>query len=89
MVEAINGNVLGSNLLNTLAVVGIVGVIHPMNVEPEVFSRDIVVMIGLTISLFIICYGFRGPGCINRLEGGALLVCYISYTTYLISTVFQ
>lgn len=83
------GNILGSNLFNTLAVVGIAGVIHPMTVGPEVFSRDILVMTGLTVSLFVICYGFKGPGRINRIEGGALLVCYIGYTTYLISTVFQ
>lgn len=37
------GNVLGSNLFNTMAVVGIAGAIHPMAVGPEVFNRDILV----------------------------------------------
>lgn len=83
------GNVLGSNLFNTLAVVGIAGTIHPMSVEPEVFSRDIMVMGVLTVSLFFIGYGFRGPGRINRIEGGALLACYVGYMTYLINTVFN
>lgn len=83
------GNVLGSNLFNTLAVVGIAGTIQPMTVGPEVFSRDMLVMAALTISLFIIGYGFRGPGRINRFEGGALLACYVGYTAYLISTVFS
>jgi cation:H+ antiporter len=83
------GNVLGSNLFNTLAVVGIAGVIHPMAVGPEVFSRDILVMAALTASLFIIGYGVRGPGRINRLEGGALLVCYVGYTAYLLRTAFS
>ena len=82
------GNVLGSNLFNTLAVVGIAGAIHPMSVGPEVLSRDIVVMAALTVSLFFIGYGFRGPGRINRYEGAALLTCYIGYTAYLVSTVF-
>lgn len=82
------GNVLGSNLFNTLAVVGIAGAIHPMPVAPEVLSRDILVMGVLTVSLFVIGYGFRGPGRINRFEGGALLVCYVSYIAYLINTVF-
>ncbi len=82
------GNVLGSNLFNTLAVVGIAGTIHPMTVGPEVFSRDMLVMAALTASLFVIGYGFRGPGRINRIEGAALLVCYVGYTAYLISTVF-
>lgn len=83
------GNILGSNLFNTLAVVGIAGIIHPMPVEPEVFSRDIMVMAALTISLFIFGYGFRGrQGRINRFEGAALLACYIGYTAYLVKSVF-
>jgi cation:H+ antiporter len=82
------GNVLGSNLFNTLAVVGIAGIIHPLAVGPEVLSRDILVMAVLTVSLFAIGYGFRGPGRINRIEGAALLACYVGYTVYLVSTVF-
>ncbi|MBA3029025.1 MAG: calcium/sodium antiporter [Proteobacteria bacterium] len=83
------GNILGSNLFNTLAVVGIAGAIHPMAVEPEVFSRDIPVMAALTVSLFIIGYGCRAPGRINRFEGAALLACYIGYTAYLMITVYH
>jgi len=82
------GNVLGSNLFNTLAVVGIAGAIHPMAVGPEVFTRDMLVMAALTLSLFVFGYGFGRPGRINRLEGGVLLACYVGYTVYLISTVF-
>jgi len=80
------GNVLGSNLFNTLAVVGIAGAIHPLAVSPEVFNRDMLVMAGLTLSLFIFGYGFRGPGRINRFEGATLLSCYLGYTAYLVST---
>jgi len=80
------GNVLGSNLFNTLAVVGIAGAIHPMTIGPEVFSRDILVMAALTVSLFVIGYGFRGPGRINRHEGTLLLMSYIGYTVYLVTT---
>jgi cation:H+ antiporter len=83
------GNILGSNLFNTLAVVGIAGIIHPMTVGPEVFSRDIMVMAALTISLFIIGYGFRGrQGRVNRIEGAILLACYLGYTAYLAKSVF-
>jgi len=82
------GNVLGSNLFNTLAVVGIAGVIHPLAVGPEVFNRDMLVMSVLTLSLFAIGYGFRGPGRISRIEGTVLLACYIGYTAFLINTVF-
>lgn len=84
------GNILGSNLFNTLAVVGIAGVISPMTVGPEVLSRDVAVMGGLTVLLFLFCFGFKGPntGRINRFEGAILLACYIGYTTYLVSTIF-
>lgn len=82
------GNILGSNLFNTLAVVGIAGAIHPMAVGPEVFNRDMLVMVVLTLSLFVFGYGFRGPGRINRIEGAVLLVCYVGYTAYLVSTLF-
>ncbi|RRQ20762.1 calcium/sodium antiporter [Thiohalobacter thiocyanaticus] len=77
------GNIIGSNLFNTLAVVGIAGGITPLAVGPEVFSRDMLVMGALTLSLFVFGYGFRGPGRINRLEGGALLGCYFGYTGWL------
>jgi cation:H+ antiporter len=82
------GNILGSNLFNTLAVVGIAGTISPMAVAPEVFYRDIAVMSALTLSLFVLGYGFRGPGRINRIEGGLLVACFLAYTAYLISTTF-
>lgn len=83
------GNVIGSNLFNTLAVVGIAGIIHPMQVGPEVFNRDMVVMTVLTLALFIFGYGFRGQGGrINRVEGGVLLASYIGYTAYLVRSVF-
>jgi len=82
------GNVLGSNLFNTLAVVGIAGAIHPLAAGPELFNRDMRVMAALTLSLFVIGYGFRGPGRINGFEGSVLLACYMGYTTYLVSTAF-
>lgn len=82
------GNILGSNLFNTLAVVGIAGLISPMAVAPEVLSRDLVVMAALTLSLFALGYGFRGPGRINRIEGGLLLACFVGYTAYLVTTAF-
>ena len=83
------GNVLGSNLFNTLAVVGIAGTIAPVNVGPEVLMRDISVMAGLTLSLFVLGIGRSGKlGRINRPEAAGLVVCYVGYTTYLVSTVF-
>ncbi|NLV25289.1 MAG: calcium/sodium antiporter [Deltaproteobacteria bacterium] len=82
------GNILGSNLFNTLAVVGIAGAIRPLAAGPEVFHRDMMVMGVLTLSLFLFGYGFRGPGRINRVEGSVLLLCYIGYTWHLMRFLF-
>jgi cation:H+ antiporter len=82
------GNVIGSNLFNTLAVVGIAGIIQPMSVGPEVFNRDMMAVVVLTLSLFVFGYGFRKPGRINRVEGALLLAGYIGYSGYLVTTVF-
>ncbi|WP_035236745.1 calcium/sodium antiporter [Desulfobacter vibrioformis] len=78
------GNVIGSNLFNTLAVVGISGAIHPVAVEAETLYRDMTVMVVLTLSLFIIGYGFRKEqGCISRFDGAMLFLAYLSYTAWL------
>ena len=78
------GNVLGSNIFNTLVVVGIAGCVRPLDVAPELLSRDIPVMALLTLSLFTICWGFRGPGIINRYEGAVLLCAFVAYTGWLV-----
>jgi len=81
------GNVLGSNLFNTLAVVGIAGVIRPMPVSPDVLYRDCTVMGALTLSLFVIGYGFRGQGRVSRPEGFLLLASYLTYIGMLLGRV--
>jgi cation:H+ antiporter len=81
------GNVLGSNLFNTLAVVGIAGAIHPADIGTQLARRDIPVMGLLTVSLFAIGYGIRRPGRINRVEGTVLLACYIAYVAIVVSGV--
>lgn len=79
------GNILGSNLFNTLAVVGLAGTVKPFTIGDEVIMRDFPVMIVLTLSIFIIGYGFRKrPGRINRIEGSLLLLSYILYSAFLI-----
>ncbi|ARU64699.1 calcium/sodium antiporter [Histophilus somni] len=81
------GNIIGSNLFNTLAVVGIAGLISPIQVSNEIFTRDMLVMGGLTLSLFLFGYGSRQKnGSINRVEGGLLITSYIVYTYFLITT---
>lgn len=77
------GNVLGSNLFNTLAVVGVAGIISPLSFDQDVLNRDVLAMTLLTVSIFIFGYGFKGKGRINRFEGGVLLASYIAYVIFL------
>lgn len=79
------GNVVGSNMFNLLAVIGIATIIAPMNGIPvEVLNRDWIVMFALTVALLVMAYGFRSKeGKITRFEGMILVVCYIAYNSYL------
>ena len=77
------GNVIGSNMFNTLVVVGIAGSIQPMAVAPEVLNRDMLSVGLLTIGLFVVAYGFKGPGVITRVAGALLIACYVGYTAWI------
>ncbi|WP_333606794.1 calcium/sodium antiporter [Arsukibacterium sp.] len=82
------GNIIGSNLFNTLAVVGIAALIQPMAVDPLLLSRDWTLMFGLTLALLVMGIGIKKTGRINRLEAALLLTIFVGYTGYLISTSF-
>jgi len=77
------GNIIGSNMFNLLAVLALPGLIAPSVLEPAVLQRDFPVVVALTLVLFLMAYGFRGPGRINRLEGGLLLAGFAAYMTWL------
>jgi len=81
------GNVVGSNLFNTLGVLAIPGLINPATLAEGILERDVPVVFVLTIMLFIMAYGFRAEGRINRLEGGLLLSAFIAYQMLLFFTV--
>ena len=74
------GNIIGSNMFNLLAVLGIPAIISsPIPLATEVITRDYMMMLGLSIALFLFAYGFKGPGRINRFEGSLLLLGYFGY----------
>jgi cation:H+ antiporter len=81
-----DGIALGSSLFNTLAVVGLAGAIAPMDIEPALLTRDLPVMAGLTVLLFVMGWSFKGPGRINRAEGGLLALAYLTCTGWLLTT---
>jgi len=77
------GNIIGSNMFNLLAVLALPGLIAPSVLAPEVMQRDFPVVLALTVALFLMAYGFKGPGRINRLEGGLLVVAFGAYMAWL------
>lgn len=86
--DLILGNILGSGLFNTLAVVGLAAVIKPMSVAPEALYRDWTLMLALTVGLLVMGFGLTGwRKVISRFDGSVLLLVYLAYTGYLLSTV--
>ncbi|MES9846143.1 MAG: calcium/sodium antiporter [Candidatus Sedimenticola sp. PURPLELP] len=77
------GNVMGSNMYNLLAVLAMPGLIAPGAFSPEALNRDMILMVGLTLALFIMGYGFKKPGRINRFEGLILTLVFVSYQGWL------
>ncbi|MCF2863743.1 calcium/sodium antiporter [Pseudoalteromonas sp. Cnat2-41] len=80
------GNVVGSNMFNILAVIGIAGAIEPFGLGADIFYRDWGVMLVLTLALLVMAYGIGRQGRINRAEGGLLLSGYLAYNGYLLWT---
>lgn len=78
------GNVVGSNIWNLLAVLGIPGLLAPGVIPPEVVNRDMLVMLALTLALFVMGRSNHTHGTINRLEGGLLLSCFIAYQGWIV-----
>lgn len=77
------GNIIGSNIFNLLAVIGIPALITSIELNENVLQRDFPSMLGISIVLFLLAYGFRNNGRINRLEGFLLLSLYIAYMGWL------
>ena len=79
------GNVIGSNLFNTLAVVGTAGLIAPAVLDAELVTRDLPVMFAFTGVLVVMAYGWgRRTGVINKFEGAALMLAAAGYVGYLV-----
>jgi len=79
------GNIVGSNIFNLLAVIGVAATIQPAALAPSVLSLHIFVMVAFTLVLFAMTYDYDGKGQLSRLEGTALLAAYIAYDAYVIA----
>ncbi|TLF52802.1 calcium/sodium antiporter [Halomonas urmiana] len=86
--DLVLGNVVGSNLFNTLGVVGLAAVIAPIEAGREVLLRDWSLMMVMTVILAVFAMGWRGrAGRINRVEGAVLLAMFLGYTAYMVNLV--
>lgn len=79
------GNIVGSNILNILAVMAIPGLIHPVAMGGAVLWRDFGMMLVLTLLLMLFAYGISARPMITRFEGVILLSAWIGYTVLLYS----
>lgn len=79
------GNIIGSNIFNILAVMGLGAVIHPAALDPMAGSRDSYVMIGATLLMFVMSFRLGNIRRINRIEGFLLLSVFAGYQ-YLLFT---
>ncbi|HCY29520.1 MAG TPA: calcium/sodium antiporter [Alteromonas macleodii] len=77
------GNIIGSNIFNLLAVLGMPGLIAPGILDPDVYNRDMYVMLGLTLILFLFSFDLIGKRTISRTNGFILLACFIGYQFWL------
>ena len=78
------GNIVGSNIFNLLAVIGVAAVIAPSALPPSVLSLHIFVMVAFTLVLYAMTYDYDGKSELSRIEGAALFAAFIAYDTYVV-----
>ncbi|MBD8891418.1 calcium/sodium antiporter [Roseibium litorale] len=71
------GNVIGSNIFNLLAIIGITSVIVPLHVPAQIISFDVWVMLGCAVLLLALA---RCRICLGKFTGALLCLAYGLYT---------
>lgn len=72
------GNIIGSNIFNILAILGLTSVITTIDIHPMVLKFDIIWMLALALMLFVFLLPLR-KGIISRWKGMILLTIYVVY----------
>lgn len=72
------GNVIGSNISNIALILGIAAIVRPLTVRAEIVRREVPIMIGASVLLWILLL----DGGLSRLEGFLLTACAIAYTVF-------
>ncbi|MCZ6659026.1 MAG: calcium/sodium antiporter [Gammaproteobacteria bacterium] len=78
------GNVVGSNILNILAVLAVPGLLAPTALDPVALWRDCGMMLAMTILLALFAYGINSRAVITRFEGAVMLSAWIGYNLLVI-----
>ena len=81
------GNVVGSNILNILAVLAVPGIVGGTTIDNAALWRDCGMMFALTILLALFAYGINSRPVITRFEGAVMLMAWIGYNTLLVQQV--
>lgn len=85
--EITMGNILGSNIFNTLMVLGITSIIMPIAIKKSTISKDFIVSVIVAILLLVLTFGsfiWGGSPQISRLSGVILLILCVAYIVSLI-----
>ncbi len=75
------GNILGSNIMNILSIIGLTAIIKPIGVSVEFINSDFLWMLGITIFLFPL---MKTKMRISKIEGALLLLSYGAYLFFLL-----
>ena len=78
------GNIVGSNILNILAVLAIPGMITATSLDFSALWRDSGMMLALTLMLALFAYGMNSRAVITRFEGLVMLLAWVGYNLLLI-----
>ncbi|ATA20501.1 cation:H+ antiporter [Gibbsiella quercinecans] len=78
------GNIIGSNIFNTVIVLGVPALLSPGSVDPAAFHRDYWVMLAVSIIFSALCIGRKHR--IGHLAGALLLCGFIAYLAVLFFT---
>lgn len=78
------GNIIGSNIFNILAVLGITSMVSPINkIDPHFLSRDVYWMLFSALQLLLLVLLFKGRK-LNWRQGVIMLLSYVVFVYYVI-----
>lgn len=75
------GNILGSNIFNLLGILGVTAAVRPQAIDTQVFRLDAPLMLATAI---LLAFFMRSGSRLSRPEGACMLLCYATYTAYLL-----